>query len=339
MVFIPPRGEYTKGMAETEGIKFLKHGKTSNGESKYVTPYFLVEPKHTSSSSSTSDHKKGYIVLYCHGNAEDIFQLKDLLVRYAQHFNDYAWFGFDYGGYSLSEPRVSSEQRCYDDVEACYSFIVNTLNYPPSQVIIFGRSLGSGIATHLAFTLSQQYEKQVEQASGVGAESSSSSSSFFSSFSSKVSCDDLLLVRSSSQEPYAGLILQSPIESVVRVVATSVSYITADMFKNFQKIGKTMKPVLVIHGVRDEVVPFSHGQSLSKILRKRNKLHQFVQLEDAGHNDIEARYFHVVLDAIKLFFETFQPLKTTTDVVVKDNEKTGIILIDNQSDSSSDSSD
>lgn len=58
-------------------------------------------------------------------------------------------FAFDYRGFGASEgsPR---ETGFYDDALASYRFLADSLGVPPQRIIIFGHSLGSGVAIDLA---------------------------------------------------------------------------------------------------------------------------------------------------------------------------------------------
>lgn len=60
---------------------------------------------------------------------------------------------YDYTGYgeSSGEP---SEDACYADIEAAYDYLVNDRKLDPRQILLYGRSVGSGPATYLASKLS-----------------------------------------------------------------------------------------------------------------------------------------------------------------------------------------
>ena len=59
-----------------------------------------------------------------------------------------------------------------------------------------------------------------------------------------------------------GLVLQSPLLSVYRVAFNFRFTMPGDMFPNVDRIANICCPLLVIHGTRDEVVPFWNGESL-----------------------------------------------------------------------------
>ncbi|HEY6251303.1 MAG TPA: alpha/beta hydrolase, partial [Candidatus Angelobacter sp.] len=88
-----------------------------------------------------------FTLLVSHGNAEDLgndgFWLEDL--RRAG-FNVLA---YDYEGYGTSEGKPG-EKAAYDDEDAAYEYLTSTLHTEPDHLIIFGKSVGSGPAVHLA---------------------------------------------------------------------------------------------------------------------------------------------------------------------------------------------
>ncbi len=55
----------------------------------------------------------------------------------------------DYRGYGLSGG-VPSEAGLYADATAAYSYLRDTLHVPPARILIYGHSLGSGVAVELA---------------------------------------------------------------------------------------------------------------------------------------------------------------------------------------------
>src|SRR5579864_977452 len=88
-----------------------------------------------------------YTLLVSHGNAEDLgddrFWLEDLQ---RAGFNVLA---YDYEGYGTSEGQPS-EHAAYSDEDAAYEYLTSALRIAPDNIIILGRSVGSGPAVHLA---------------------------------------------------------------------------------------------------------------------------------------------------------------------------------------------
>ena len=68
-------------------------------------------------------------------------------------------------------------------------------------------------------------------------------------------------VQAATEERVGGLVLQSAFMSVHRVL-TRWSLLPFDQFRNLAKIPGVACPVLVMHGGRDEVIAFAHGEAL-----------------------------------------------------------------------------
>jgi fermentation-respiration switch protein FrsA (DUF1100 family) len=87
-------------------------------------------------------------VLYAHGNAEDLGQLVPWLEELRRA--GFSVLAFDYRGYGLSTGGPTSAAGATDDMAAVYHHAVSTLKIPPSRLVLYGRSVGSGPATDLA---------------------------------------------------------------------------------------------------------------------------------------------------------------------------------------------
>ncbi|MCR5750365.1 MAG: alpha/beta hydrolase [Kiritimatiellae bacterium] len=88
--------------------------------------------------------------------------------------------------------------------------------------------------------------------------------------------------------PSGGLILEAPFLSAPRVV-TRVRILPVDPFPNLKRIGDVKCPVLMIHGTKDSIIPYSQGQALFKLA---NEPKRFVTVEDCDHNEIPDEMGH-----------------------------------------------
>jgi fermentation-respiration switch protein FrsA (DUF1100 family) len=87
------------------------------------------------------------VILFCHGNAGNIsHRLESVQVFYRLGLST---FIFDYRGYGQSEGKLT-EQGTYLDAEAAWRYLVQKQQVDPTEIIIFGRSLGGAIAAWLA---------------------------------------------------------------------------------------------------------------------------------------------------------------------------------------------
>ena len=87
-------------------------------------------------------------ILFSHGNAEDLGMIYDW-------FNDLARvlrvniMAYDYTGYGKSNG-TASEDNCYNDIDAAYKYLTEVRRIQPEQIVLYGRSLGSGPSCYLA---------------------------------------------------------------------------------------------------------------------------------------------------------------------------------------------
>lgn len=86
-------------------------------------------------------------ILYSHGNAEDLGDVRPFLE--ALQANGFDVLAYDYRGYGTSHGRPS-ERNAYRDAEAAYRYLVTDLGLPPERIIAYGRSLGGALGCHLA---------------------------------------------------------------------------------------------------------------------------------------------------------------------------------------------
>jgi pimeloyl-ACP methyl ester carboxylesterase len=174
----------------------------------------------------------GFVLLFSHGNAEDIGRNVDFFELANEH--GFGIFAYDYRGYGQSDGNAG-EKNTYQDITAAYRYLTETLQIPPQRILILGRSVGSGPSTWLA-----------------------------------------------TQQPAAGLILESPFVSAFRVV-TKYKILPFDRYDNLGRIKNIKCPLLIIQGKEDEVVGFWHGPMLYEAANNP-KMNYWV--ESAGHNDL-----------------------------------------------------
>ena len=88
-----------------------------------------------------------YTILYAHGNNEDLGQILPVLLNLNEL--GFGVFAYDYRGYGTSEGKPS-ERNAYEDIDAAYVYLTQTLEIPPDRIIVYGRSVGGGSAIDLA---------------------------------------------------------------------------------------------------------------------------------------------------------------------------------------------
>jgi fermentation-respiration switch protein FrsA (DUF1100 family) len=127
MIFHPPRAGYRD---KADILKLI-----SSGGAKISATYL-------------ANRDASFTVLFSHGNAEDIGHDQVFLERIRSA--GFAVLAYDYQGYGTSEGKPS-ERHAYDDEDAAYNFLVETMHIQPNKIIAFGRSVGSGPAADLAY--------------------------------------------------------------------------------------------------------------------------------------------------------------------------------------------
>lgn len=97
----------------------------------------------------------GPTVLFCHGNSGHLrfprARMERLIALNQTGANLWA---FDYRGYGKSVSCVPTEARVYQDATTVYA-LAQEHHSPENDFVIYGRSLGGAVATHLALELGQ----------------------------------------------------------------------------------------------------------------------------------------------------------------------------------------
>ena len=89
-----------------------------------------------------------------------------------------------------------------------------------------------------------------------------------------------------SVTPVKGVILQCPMLSVFRIAFNLRYTLPGDLLANVDRMAAIKAPVLVIHGTRDEVVPFWHGVGIYNACNDKSAEPYWVDHGD--HNNLEA---------------------------------------------------
>jgi pimeloyl-ACP methyl ester carboxylesterase len=159
----------------------------------------------------------------------------------------------DYRGYA-DNPGKPSEADFARDARSVWNHLTTELDVPPHRVVIYGESLGGGVATRLASDLCQ-----------AGIEPGG------------------LIVQSTFSSLVAVAQEHFPI--------VPVSLLLVDRFPSDQRIKNVTCPVLQIHGQQDSIVSFAIGERLFEAAPSRSSggilKHQIV-MPHTDHNDVYA---------------------------------------------------
>jgi len=184
-----------------------------------------------------NDRDKG-VILYFHGNGGALDTWGEVAEELAS-FSDYGVLMVDYPGYGKSAGKISSETQLHAIADACFQE-ASLLAGGPKRVVIFGRSIGTGLATRLA----------------------------------------------AENPEAAALILETPYLSLRDLAAEHYPwaplFLLKYQFRSDQFLPKISAPVLILHGTRDEVIPFEQGRRLAQL----GKSVTFIEIPGGHHNDL-----------------------------------------------------
>lgn len=170
-------------------------------------------------------------LLYLHGNGANIGA--NVAHAYRFHQMGFAVLIVDYRGYGRSEGSFPSEETVYQDAATAWNYLVKQRKIQPSNIIIYGHSLGGAIAIDLA--------TQHSEAGGLIVDSSFTS------------IEDVVNTRGQFRLFPVALILNHRFESI-------------------KKIKLLQMAVLFIHGTDDSVIPVSMSKQLYAAAPKPKQL-------------------------------------------------------------------
>ena len=162
------------------------------------------------------DLKNFKTLVFFHGNAGDlsnrIYKLNEL-DKLNINILLISWRGFS------GNAGYPTEKNLYEDAEAAIKWL-NKKKVSNSQIILYGESLGTGVAVEIA-----------------------------------------------SKNNFNSIILESPFTSIensakIYYPYLPVSFLLKDRYDSISKIKKINSPILIMHGRKDDIVPFFMGKKL-----------------------------------------------------------------------------
>lgn len=176
---------------------------------------------------------------------------------------------FDYRGYgdNFGEP---SEEGLARDALAVWRFATESKKIEPGRIVLFGESLGGGVAVRLA----EEFCQKQTPPGGLILRSTFSSLTDAGSF----------------HFPWL-----------------PVRWLLLDRFPSEQRIRNVTCPLLQFHGTRDTIVPFPLGQKLFVAASDNSSsgvAKKFVELPKADHNDVMETSGREITQAIHEFLTT-----------------------------------
>jgi len=202
------------------------------------------------------------LLVHCHSNGCDIGDMHAALHCMAETFDSHV-MSFDFPGYGLYEGK--SSMKDIDETSlAILDYIEYVLKVDLSRVIWYGRSIGSGPALNLAHTL---VKRDIQP---------------------------------------AGVIIQcgfSDFKEVVRFLFGPVAKsFVQKKWNNIGMIGELDCPVLILHGRKDKMIPFTQAEALWEQVQLKDR--SKIVLCRCGHNDFN--FQKCTLRPINEFFTTIK---------------------------------
>jgi fermentation-respiration switch protein FrsA (DUF1100 family) len=229
-------GPYQRGVPEATGAPFEQvFFCTADGQELEGWLFDAGEPTAT--------------ILFMHGtnyNASDMWATEDRARLFGSFLRGLGCrlFVFDYRGYGNNSARAT-EQGTYLDAEGALAYLHNRREIDPTRIILYGFSLGTGVATELALR---------------GPSAGLVLRSPFTSIR------DLTLTRLPG--------LRRPL--------SLAPWLPATRYHSAAKIPRIRVPLLIMHGEADESVPAWMGRRLYEPAPEPKT---FVPFPGAGHQD------------------------------------------------------
>ncbi len=159
---------------------------------------------------------------------------------------------FDYRGFGDNGGSPSESAALADDAQAIWRHVTTERQIDPARIVIFGESLGGGVATRLASELS---------AAGTPPAG--------------------LVLRSTFTRLTDAAAWHFP--------WVPVRWLLRDRFSSIERIGSVTCPILIFHGRRDTIIPFAQGEELFAAASKQPSqkiANRFVAVETGNHDDV-----------------------------------------------------
>jgi fermentation-respiration switch protein FrsA (DUF1100 family) len=175
---------------------------------------------------------------------------------------------FDHRGFGDNEGRPT-EADLIRDARTIWNYATKELKVPPGRIVLYGESLGTGVATRLAGDLCAE-----------GIEPGG------------------LIVQSAFNSLVATGHYHFPI--------LPVSLLLIDRFESDKHITRVTCPILHLHGRRDSVVPLPLGEKLFGCAPGKSSAgvaKEFVLLPNTDHNDVYGPDVQSVMKAVGRFLD------------------------------------
>jgi hypothetical protein len=207
----------------------------------------------SSSASSSPGGGLRLLLIWSHGNGTDIGRMYPRMVELMSMIQSQLnivvdVLAYEYPGYGTCSDQPTSSDRIDSHALLTYHFARHVLGYLPSQIILYGHSIGTGPSVKLASTVYRCYHEVI---------------------------GGVIL-----QSPYAS------IRALVNHHTSSewISNCIRERWNNSSEI-RRLSPdtfVTIIHGKKDTLIPYEHARIISHLSCSSQK--SLVLIPNADHN-------------------------------------------------------
>ena len=192
--------------------------------------------------------KSEKLIIYSHGNASDIFENENNLIKLSNLYHCVI-VCYDYCGYGLTQPKITSVENCFECLDSVIKYYIGDLNseneetkiYDINDIILCGYSLGTGVTINY-----------VHKTNWI---------------------NDIILI--------------APFKSITRVLYDHFIMDILNFkhpFYSIYKIKNINCKIKIIHGKKDKLIPISHSIDLhNEIIDKHYELDI---IENCNHGNI-----------------------------------------------------
>ncbi len=244
-----------------EEMLFKSSHLDANHKFSYESPFEEITLKTSNGGLINALHfkvnnPKG-VILFCHGRGKNMERSCDYRSKIFTS-KEYDFFIFDYRGFGKSKGK-RNEINIYNDALECYQYLES--QYSEENIIIYGRSLGTGIATYVA---------------------------------SKTSPNTLIL-----ESPYYSVLELAPAQ-IPYIPRFLIPFVLKYHLRSDLNIQKVRAPIIIFHGTEDVLIPFnSSTRLLEKALLSNSK--KLVPLPNLGHSGLSKSPIYITeIDSILL---------------------------------------
>jgi len=209
--------------------------------------------------------KSPLVLVYFHGNASDLESVYSQLDYFSQVLKAEV-YAIEYTGFGVHQLENSirpSEKTMFNDALTFVDFLLT--RYNAENIVLYGRSLGSAPALHVA---SQRAE--------LGG----------------------LILESAFTTPLKTVLKNKTSHKLV------TGFSSRTLFDNEHHIQTVEAPVFIFHGTHDDVVPHVHSLKLAN-LAKQSRYVQLYDVEKGTHNNLWQVQGSLIVRQLQLFLSQY----------------------------------